>query len=299
MKNFVLIFTLFAIAAGAQTNRFIYEYQYIPNINEKDTIRKEMMVLDVSKNGSRYYSHDRYVQDSIMKADFDKQISMGSNNFKMNRNERLGKINYQVLKSYPDFKTFLISSIGQDKYKILEDEKLTWKILPETQKIGEYEAQKATASFGGRAWIAWFSPNIPFQDGPYKFHGLPGLIVKAEDATASHIMILVANKKIEGKGFDTEIKAPGMTAGIFDRKEIEVDEKKFKKIWQDYLNDPAKGMREMMMKNSAEHQVVVRMKTSDGRELTNMNEIYRNMESRVKEAEAKNNNKIEPSLFSK
>lgn len=58
-------------------------------------------------------------------------------------------------------------------------------------------------------------------------------------------------------------------------------------------------MREMMMKNSAEHKVVIKMKTEDGRELTDMNEIYRSMEKRVKEAEAKNNNKIEPSLYDK
>ena len=73
---------------------------------------------------------------------------------------------------------------------------MNWKILPETKKIGEYETQKATASFGGRERIAWFSKDIPFQDGPYKFHGLPGLIVKAEDSTGSHIMTLVANKKL-------------------------------------------------------------------------------------------------------
>jgi GLPGLI family protein len=74
-----------------------------------------------------------------------------------------------------------------DKYKIKEDKKLEWKILPDQQKIGEYKVQKATTSFGGRDWTAWFTTDIPIQDGPYVFYGLPGLIVKIEDATGSTV----------------------------------------------------------------------------------------------------------------
>ncbi len=35
---------------------------------------------------------------------------------------------------------------------------------------------------GGRLWEAWFSPDLPFSEGPYKFSGLPGLIMKVKDA---------------------------------------------------------------------------------------------------------------------
>ncbi len=54
------------------------------------------------------------------------------------------------------------------------------------------EAQKATTEFAGRKWTAWFTEELPFQDGPYKFRGLPGLIVKLEDATQSHVFELKA-----------------------------------------------------------------------------------------------------------
>jgi len=35
---------------------------------------------------------------------------------------------------------------------------------------------------GGRHWIAWFAPSIPISEGPYKFSGLPGLIIKLSDS---------------------------------------------------------------------------------------------------------------------
>jgi GLPGLI family protein len=67
--------------------------------------------------------------------------------------------------------------------------------LPEKQKIGSWEAQKATTEFAGRKWTAWFAEELPFNDGPYKFKGLPGLIVKISDETNSHSMELRGTSK--------------------------------------------------------------------------------------------------------
>lgn len=300
MKKVTLFLVLISVLSFAQNNRFVYEYKYIPSTKEKDSVRKEMMFLDITPKGSKYYSHSKFVQDSILKADLDRQIASGSRNFSVKRTSKPGTIEYSVTKSYPDFKVFLHDNISQDRFRISEDEKFSWKILPEKQKIGEYNAQKATASFGGRDWVAWFSPDLPFQDGPYKFYGLPGLIVKVEDVTGSHSMTLVANKKIAAEAQDNEIRMPGMSNGFFGNKELDVDEKKFRKLRTDYLNDPAKGMREMMMRNTnPEQKVVMKVVTEGGREISDPKEIYKTIEKRVKDFEAKNDNRIEPSLYSK
>ena len=47
--------------------------------------------------------------------------------------------------------------------------------------IAGYQCQKATTFFAGRDYEAWFTREIPVSDGPYKFSGLPGLIVKVND----------------------------------------------------------------------------------------------------------------------
>ena len=65
---------------------------------------------------------------------------------------------------------------------------LEWKFSDEeTDSIMGYDCRKATVEFAGRNYTAWFTPEIPLPFGPYKFGGLPGLILKLEDAERQYI----------------------------------------------------------------------------------------------------------------
>jgi len=61
-----------------------------------------------------------------------------------------------------------------------------WKIGNETIEVAGYSSRKATVSFGGREWTAWFAEDIPVNGGPYKFCGLPGLITKVVSNDGSY-----------------------------------------------------------------------------------------------------------------
>ena len=58
-----------------------------------------------------------------------------------------------------------------------------WQILTETKVIAGLSCQLAKTTFRGRTYEVWFSKEIPTSAGPWKFHGLPGLIVRVSDAT--------------------------------------------------------------------------------------------------------------------
>lgn len=60
-----------------------------------------------------------------------------------------------------------------------------WEVTDDTLTIHDYLCQKAILTYGNRVWSAWFTPEIPISDGPYKFAGLPGLIIRIEDQTNS------------------------------------------------------------------------------------------------------------------
>jgi GLPGLI family protein len=56
-----------------------------------------------------------------------------------------------------------------------------WKLGTERKTILGHECQRATCHWRGRDYVAWFAPDIPIRRGPWKFGGLPGLILKIYD----------------------------------------------------------------------------------------------------------------------
>jgi len=56
-----------------------------------------------------------------------------------------------------------------------------WNIESDTKIICGYECIKATCHWRGRDYTAWFTPDIPIEAGPWKFGGLPGLIMRVAD----------------------------------------------------------------------------------------------------------------------
>lgn len=59
--------------------------------------------------------------------------------------------------------------------------KLKWEILKDEKQIGNFNCQKAKTEFRGRTYFAWFTSDVPTSFGPWKFHGLPGLILSITD----------------------------------------------------------------------------------------------------------------------
>jgi GLPGLI family protein len=68
-----------------------------------------------------------------------------------------------------------------EKRKVLVEDSLhdfSWVITTISKKIDTLECFKAMCIWRGRAYTAWFAPSLPFDNGPQKFGGLPGLIVE-------------------------------------------------------------------------------------------------------------------------
>lgn len=271
MKKLITVFNvlLIGIFANAQNKRFTYEYRFIPDSTNVSDVKTEMMNLDVADSGSKFYSYTAYHSDSIMKVNLEKQLaSTGMINIKTD--DRKGSVRYSISKKYPKYEVFLHNRILRDQYKVSDDRKIDWKISSEKQKIGEWNTQKAETEFGGRKWVAWFTSDIPIQDGPYKFHGLPGLIVKLEDLSKSHVFNLQAVKNL------TEIPKD-----VFGEKEVLINQKQYDKLIKEYENDPTKGYKQMQVGNIT----------------LNMNEgttkYMKEQEQHHKERIKKDNNRIE------
>lgn len=95
-----------------------------------------------------------------------------------------------VIKSVADSLVTVYDVVGEEKVYYTEPlAEMTWSIGEASKNILGYECVEATTDYHGRHWTAWFAPEIPISDGPWKFCGLPGLILEATDSTGQHSFV--------------------------------------------------------------------------------------------------------------
>ncbi|KMQ66450.1 hypothetical protein ACM46_02630 [Chryseobacterium angstadtii] len=273
----IIALALFMQHISAQNNRFVYQVTMKPDAENKTDIKTENAYLDISAEKSIFYSENRYKRDSILQKAFQGGGGRGS----VSREQMEGvrtNINYSVEKDKSSQKTTFKDRIGRDIYSYEEDRPLNWKMSSETTKIGDYKVQKATTDFAGRKWTAWFTTDLPYQDGPYKFGGLPGLIVKVEDDKGEYSFDLMKNYKI---GEIATLNQFGNT--------LKVKRADYLKQQEKYKTDP---MSFMQSGGGGGFAGTVRV---GGRGGGNQNpaDMRKRMEERVKEEIKKNSNPIE------
>lgn len=218
MKKLLLVMLLFSISLSAQTHRFIYDVVYRPD-STSTVVRKANYYLDINPDETFYYERPFFVSDSIEKAS-------GLRMFDGKPNDLLSK----KLKT----KQYVLYSIqSYDIYQLKDEPKITWKIEKETKTSSSVQLQKATAKFGGRNWIAWFAKDFPFQEGPYKFHGLPGMIIEIYDDKENYHFTLNKSENFTETQFISfykNAKARG----------VEIPYSKYRSMLLSYYQDPIK-----------------------------------------------------------
>lgn len=283
MKTIIILFLFISGSLFSQNQRFTYEYSFKMDTLHKENVEKEMMNLDVTKEGSYFYSALLVKRDSLFKAEIEKGKMSNSVTLDF-RKIKQPKANFRVSKTYPDLATVYHTSLNASNVAVKELNKINWTILPETKSIEGFKAQKATAHFGGRNWTAWFTNDIQIQDGPYKFCGLPGLILHIEDKEGTHIFNLVGSQKINDLPLLIDSKM----------KEVFVTKEKFNQLWNEYVKDPAKNIK--LMHNSSEMSETIMFDSNTGNPMTKQ-DLIRNKETRAKEFFSKFNNFIERDLY--
>jgi len=282
-NNILLIFIFTSSLFFAQNQRFTYEYSFKMDSLNKENVEKEIMNLDIIKEGSNFYSALLLTRDSLFNAEIEKGKVSQSVVIDMRKIQK-AKVNFRVSKDYPNLETVYHSSINATNIALKEQNKINWTIFPDTRSIQGFKVQKATTTFGGRNWIAWFTNDIQIQDGPYKFCGLPGLILNIEDEKGDHIFNLVGSKKLNYKPLLIDSKM----------KEIFLTNEKFNKLWNEYKKDPAKNIK--LIHGSSEMSETIFFDSNNKSPLTK-EDLIRGKEKRAQETFKKYNNYIEIELY--
>ena len=215
-----LICLLIFVSLSSQTHRFVYELQLKMDSTESD-YQKFNMNLDINSKEVKFYGRNLLIADSLNK----KFGNMDNKHVDMT-----GQIVKRKINTF-DNENFINIKFGYYSFKTTD--KINWNISHETKQVQQYTLQKATATFGGRNWIAWFNKDIPFNEGPFKFSGLPGLVFEIYDSKKNFIYNLIKSQELPGL-YPTD----DFLESNFGSKAISINEKQKQKLLLEFYNDP-------------------------------------------------------------
>lgn len=208
MKKKIIFFSLVilgCISVRAQKSEYAvvavrYGFSHIMDTTQRETPFKENMILFIGKHVSRYTSYDALLRKSTFKVLGGSASSESASAESVKPvTSKNGTADVAATGFSAAFSQVFLSNSHykyQDEYRIFHvnyangklfaiEEKLPvikWNISQELREIQGLKCQKATCAFRGRNYEAWFCMDLPYDNGPWKLGGLPGLIVEAYDA---------------------------------------------------------------------------------------------------------------------
>jgi GLPGLI family protein len=201
-----------------------YELSYQPDSTNPNK-KSEQFLLFFNPERSFFQSKNQYLRDSV--APMENGTAEDRQRLMSFLRQNPTEFNFNITKQNGTNVT-AVDRIYRDFFSYQEPSgHLKWSLLSDTATVSGYPCQKAVTDFGGRRWIAWFTGTIPVSDGPYKFCGLPGLIVKITDVQHYYDFSLIGLKE------QTRSIPPAATGNV-----IAIDKKTFFKKQKQYNENP-------------------------------------------------------------
>ncbi len=198
---------------------YLYRHDIYDTVLEKEKTNYEL--LQIGNKWSKYGGYNDYRSDSIRYKNPSITVTQYFEWTKKNR-----ELNSFCFKNIVVHNLVVRDRVLSNNY-IYEEPfpQFDWKLSNETTTILGHKCQKATTTFRGRRWIVWYADDIPISDGPWKFCGLPGLVLRATDSKGEHKYEAVAIRKMS-EDF-----------GYSDRRYVKTTREKFNKAKLDYNNE--------------------------------------------------------------
>ena len=232
----IILAVLFPASLFAQKAQVKVGFDYRVKLGGSE--RKEDYILLTGQHGSEFYNPTALWMDLNSKDETACQAYgvMASQLADAGRHDEIPNrsVSMYVFKDF-DKKDKTVYDDYSDQFAKYNEpfEQMQWQIFADsTEKVLNYECLMAKSAYHGRNWTVWFAPEIPIHDGPWKFAGLPGLILKAIESQGIHSFI--------ANGIETvDLELPGMPRDDWYSKE---DRIKFLQGRRKYLQDPLAGI---------------------------------------------------------
>lgn len=174
-----------------------YLLSYQPDSLNKNRILREQFILLVSDSLS-YFSSIKFMEQEKYVAELFEKLSSGQINSLNQSNLPKTGFSFKIFSIISDSNIIKLSTIDLEKYGTIYSFP-SWKMESNIDTVNGFVCRKATLDFAGRKYSAWYSLEIPIQEGPYIFKGLPGLVMKISDSKAHYTweVVNILNKTAE------------------------------------------------------------------------------------------------------
>lgn len=181
MKFYIILFLVVFSSTNIMAQNIVL-VQYKEFVNSDFSFNmNEFLYIDVEKNATLYLIDYVNQEDEGLSEEMSQKIAQADAYVEPGRQDDsiydFIKIDHahKEIALYEDFykRFFKIN----DSYPDLQ-----WELLPEKKIVDGLACKKAITKYRGKTWEAWYAPSIALPYGPWKLHGLPGIIVEASDS---------------------------------------------------------------------------------------------------------------------
>lgn len=166
-------------------------YEYTVEDQELLETRRYFDILQIGQSISKYYAYPKFQVDSVIYS-IDTSTITTQQAYKIFSTYGVGNASDFLIIKNNDYTMQIDGRVFTDRYTFDDKVSFSWTLEDEVRDICGYSCQKATTSFRGKKWTVFFTSDIPKANGPWKFMGLPGLILQAEDENNEHTFRAIA-----------------------------------------------------------------------------------------------------------
>ena len=203
------------------TTRFVVSYRMLYQQRpENEHPMEDLLLLQVGRNMTKFYSYKTWQTDSLVRVTPPEQVMANLGSFH-------GGVRDELFRDRKAGRLTHTDQIGMDHLLYTEPlPAIDWELTDEERTILGYACRRAIGTFRGRNYEAWYAPEIAVSCGPWKFGGLPGLILAVKDDAG----VL----DLEATGVEQRVEPIRMT----DRNYMKTNRKKFLDLKQKVMTDP-------------------------------------------------------------
>ena len=169
-----------------------YSLIWKEDTNNLDNTRQEDMILILGNKTSLFLSKNFY-RFFLLGQKAEKEGRLNEFLDGQDISNYRSRFTYKIFKNYPIGRITYEDKVMPSFLQYDEDINIfKWQLTNLIDTIGDYVTHCAYTNYGGRHWVAWYSTDIPINDGPYKFRGLPGLIIRLYDDKKHYVFDMVS-----------------------------------------------------------------------------------------------------------